>query len=288
MKTPKRLQPLVDDGLIDEVVHPLMSGKEADVFVVRCGNSLRCAKIYKDAHNRSFKKAAQYTEGRKVRNSRRARAMEKGSRFGRQQQEETWHNAEVDALYRLARADVRVPQPYGCTDGVLLMELVTDEAGDVAPRLSEVTMSAEQALEDHALMMQYVIRMLCAGLVHGDLSEFNVLVDENGPVIIDLPQAVDAASNNNARAMLERDVNNITDYYALFAPELADNHFAHEIWSVYEDGDLHPDYALTGALVPDEDAADVDSVMEEIKAAMAEEAERQARLRANEEDENDT
>ncbi len=173
VKTPKRLQPLVDDGLVDEVIQPLMSGKEADVFVVRCGSDIRCAKIYKEAMKRSFKKAVQYTEGRKVRNSRRARAIEKGSKFGRQQQEEVWQNAEVDALYRLARAGVRVPQPYGCFDGVLLMELITDEKGGAAPRLNDVSMSADQAREDHALVMQYVIRMLCAGLVHGDLSEFN-------------------------------------------------------------------------------------------------------------------
>lgn len=282
MKTPKRLQPLVDDGLIDEVVHPLMSGKEADVFVVRCGTELRCAKIYKEAVKRSFKKAAQYTEGRKVRNSRRARAMEKGSRFGRKQQEETWQNAEVDALYKLDRAGVRVPRPYGCFDGVLLMELITDEAGEIAPRLSEVTMSAEQAREDHALVMQYVVSMLCAGLVHGDLSEFNVLVDEDGPVIIDLPQAVDAAANNNARAMLERDVKNMTDYYGLFAPELLDSHYAQEIWALYEDGELHPDHPLTGRFELDTHTADTDAVLDEIRAVLAEEESRRERLRAAE------
>ena len=242
MKIPKRIQPLVDDGLVDEVLRPLMSGKEADVFVVRCGSKIRCAKIYKEAAKRSFKKAAQYTEGRKVRNSRRARAMEKGSRFGRRQQEETWQNAEVDALYRLASAGVRVPQPYGCFDGVLLMELITDEDGAVAPRLNDVSMSEEQALEDHALVMQYVVRMLCAGLVHGDLSEFNVLVDEDGPVIIDLPQAVDAAANNNARAMLERDVENMTAYYGLFAPQLLETRYAQEIWEHFEEGDPAPGY----------------------------------------------
>jgi RIO kinase 1 len=283
MKIPKRIQPLVDDGLVDEVIRPLMSGKEADVFVVRCGSKIRCAKIYKDAAKRSFKKAAQYTEGRKVRNSRRARAMEKGSRFGRRQQEETWQNAEVDALYRLASAGVRVPQPYGCFDGVLLMELITDEDGAVAPRLNDVAMSEEQALEDHALVMQYVVRMLCAGLVHGDLSEFNVLVDEDGPVIIDLPQAVDAAANNNAHAMLARDVENMTAYYGLFAPQLLATRYAQEIWEHYEEGDLHPDMELTGCVEEDTHSADVDAVMLEIKAAMAEEKARLERLRDAEE-----
>jgi RIO kinase 1 len=260
-----------------------MSGKEADVFVVRCGSKTRCAKIYKDALKRSFKKAAQYTEGRKVRNSRRARAIEKGSKFGRKQQEDTWQNAEVDALYRLVRAGVRVPEPYGCFDGVLLMELITDENGDVAPRLNDVSMSAEQAREDHALVMHFVMRMLCAGPVHGDLSEFNVLVDEDGPVIIDLPQAVDAAANNNAQAMLERDVKNMTDYYGLFAPELLNSHYAQEIWALYEDGELHPELELTGQFEMDTHAADVDAVMLEIKAALAEEESRKQRLREAEE-----
>lgn len=278
MKTPKRLQPLVDDGLIDEVIHPLMSGKEADVFVVRCGSDIRCAKIYKDAVKRSFKKAVQYTEGRKVRNSRRARAIERRSRFGRKQQEETWQNAEVDALYRLASAGVRVPQPYGCFDGVLLMELITDEHGNPAPRLNDVAMSAEQAREDHALVMHYVMRMLCIGLVHGDLSEFNVLVDPEGPVIIDLPQAVDAATNNNAHSMLFRDVQNITNYYSLFAPELVHTCYAGEIWSLFEEGELHPDHELTGQFELDTHAADIDAVMLEIKAALAEEESRKKRL----------
>jgi RIO kinase 1 len=270
---------LVGDGIIDEVIRPLMSGKEADVFIVRCGSKLRCAKIYKDAIKRSFKKAAQYTEGRRMRNSRRQRAIEKGSKFGRQQQEDAWQNAEVDALYRLSRAGVRVPEPYGCFEGVLLMELITDENGEVAPRLNEITMSAEQAREDHALVMQYIVRMLCAGLVHGDLSEFNVLVDESGPVIIDLPQAVDAAANNNARAMLERDVRNMSEYYGLFAPELRDSRYAQEIWSLYEKGELQPDSILTGQHEIDSHAADVDAVMLEIKAALAEEESRRERLR---------
>ena len=198
MKTPKRIKPLIDEGLVDEVLYQLMSGKEATVYAVRRGHEIICAKVYKDVMKRSFKKAAQYREGRKVRNTRRARAMEKSSKFGRKQQEEAWQNAEVDALFKLADANVRVPQPYGCYDGVLLMELVTHENGEVGSRLNDISMSAEQAIEDHAIIMTYIMRMLCVGIVHGDLSEFNVLVDDYGPVIIDLPQAVDAAANNNA------------------------------------------------------------------------------------------
>lgn len=284
MKIPPRIQPLVDDGLVDEVIRPLMSGKEAAVYVVRCGNEIRCAKVYKEADKRSFKQAVLYQEGRKVRNTRRARAMEKGSRFGREQQESSWQNAEVDALYRLAAAGVRVPEPYGCFDGVLLMELVTDGDGLVAPRLNDVSMSAEQAIEDHALVMEFVKRMLCAGLVHGDLSEFNVLVDEYGPVIIDLPQAVDAAANNNAFSMLQRDVNNMSQYYGQYAPELLNTRYAREMWSLYETGELTPDTPLTGEFPDDEHEADVDSVVEEIKAVQAEEQERRERLAQAEEE----
>jgi RIO kinase 1 len=275
MKTPKRIQPLVDDGLVDEVLYQLMSGKEATVYAVRCGEQVRCAKVYKEAMQRSFKKAAQYQEGRKVRNSRRARAMEKGSKFGRKQQEDAWQNTEVDALFKLAKAGVRVPEPYGCYDGVLLMELITDEQGDVAPRLNDVSMSAEQAIEDHNLVMHYVKQMLCIGLVHGDLSEFNVLVDDYGPVIIDLPQVVDAAANNNAFAMLQRDVRNMSEYYGQFAPSLINTHYAEEMWALFEAGELRPDTELTGEFAFSEEAANIDSVLEEIKAAFAEQ---QARL----------
>ena len=279
MKLPKRIQPLIDDGLVDEVISQLMSGKEATVYIVRCGSEIRCAKIYKEANKRSFKKAVEYQEGRKGRNSRRARAMEKGSRFGRIQQEEAWQNAEVDALYRLANAGVRVPKAYGCFDGVLLMELITDDEGRVAPRLNDVSMTTELALEDHAIVMKYVTRMLCAGVVHGDLSEFNVLVDDYGPIIIDLPQAVDAAGNNNAQSMLERDVNNMTAYYGQYAPELLGSKYAKEIWALYENGELHPEVELTGHFEESTEAADVDVVMQEIKAAFDEEQERQERLR---------
>lgn len=280
MKTPKRIQPLIDEGLVDEVLRPLMSGKEASVYVVRCADQIRCAKVYKDASQRSFKKAAQYQEGRKVRSSRRARAMEKGSSYGREQAEESWQNAEVDALYKLADAGVRVPQPYGCFDGILLMELILDEDGDVAPRLNDIQLSVEQARRDHKTMMQHILRMLSVGLVHGDLSEFNVLQDPLGPVIIDLPQAVDAAANNNARWMLERDVNNITQYYAQFAPELAATQYAKEIWALFEAGNLNPDTELTGQFSEPEQKAHVAAVLEEINAAFAQMQERKERQQA--------
>lgn len=283
MKTPKRLQPLVEDGLIDEVISQLMSGKEATVYTVRSGDTIRCAKVYKEANKRSFKKAAQYQEGRKSRNSRRARAMEKGSKFGKNQLEEAWQNAEVDALYLLATAGVRVPEPYGCFDGVLLMELITDDEGNVASRLNDVIMDAEQAREDHELMMIYIMKMLCAGVVHGDLSEFNVLVDEYGPVIIDLPQAVNAAANNNAKKMLARDVNNITTYYSQFAPELKQSRYAQEMWSLYEKSELTPETILTGKYQDNTKSADVDTVIEEIKAAYEEEQARLTRISEAEE-----
>lgn len=279
MKVPARLQPLLDDGLIDEVISRLMSGKEADIFIVRCGQSIRCAKVYKEAVKRSFKKAAQYQEGRKVRSGRRARAMEKRSNYGRQQQETIWQSAELDALAQLSGAGVRVPETFGCVDGVLLMELITDHNGDVAPRLDDVWLSRQQAIDDHAMMMHYVRLMLCAGLVHGDLSEFNVLLDEYGPVIIDLPQAVNAAANNNAQAMFTRDVDNITRYYGQYAPELLDTRYAKEIWALFEEGELTPSTVLTGDYQGAEQDADVDGVLAEIKAVIQEEQQRQERLR---------
>jgi RIO kinase 1 len=267
MKTPKSLEPLVRDGLVDEVLRPLKSGKEAAVYVVLSEGEVRCAKVYKEANKRGFHKQALYQEGRKVRNSRQARAMEKNTRFGRKQQEEVWQNAEVDALYRLAAAGVRVPQPYNFVEGVLLMELVTDETGAAAPRLNDLVMSKEQALEYHALLIKEVVRMLCAGIVHGDLSEFNVLIDSNGPVIIDLPQAVDAAANNNAPGMLERDVNNMAAYFGRFAPELLTTRYGKEIWKIYESGNLTPDVILTGQFKSSTKQADLGSIMREINDA---------------------
>lgn len=275
MKTPKRLQPLVAEGLIDEVVRQLMSGKEATVYIVRCGEEIRCAKVYKDAKQRSFRKSVSYQEGRKTKNSRQARAMAKGSRYGREMQEEAWQSAEVDALYRLAAAGVRVPQPHICHEGVLLMDLVTDADGHPAPRLNDIELSSEQALEFHAGLLRQVIRMLCAGIIHGDLSEYNILVGGDGPVIIDLPQAVDAAGNNNAGPMLERDVANLASYFGRFAPELADSEYGKEIWRLYQAGSLSPDSELTGRIEVEHRIADVGAVLEEVKLAQLEEERRQ-------------
>ena len=270
MKTPKRLAAMVEEGLVDEVIGQLMSGKEATVYVVRCGEHVRCAKVYKEANQRSFRNNASYQEGRKVKNSRQARAMEKGSRYGRKMQEEVWQSAEVDALYRLAAAGVRVPQPHICFEGVLLMDLVLDADGNAAPRLNDVELSEELALEYHALLINQVVRMLCAGLIHGDLSEYNILVGETGPVIIDLPQAIDAAANSTAAEMLERDVNNLRSYFSAFAPTLANSQYGKEIWARYESGVLTPELPLTGRVALDERVADVEAVLMQVEMAIRE------------------
>jgi RIO kinase 1 len=278
MKIPSRIEPLVTDGLVDEVVRQLMSGKEAMVYVVLCGDELRCAKVYKEANKRGFRQAVAYTEGRKIKNSRQARAMARGSRYGREEQEAAWQHAEVDALYRLANAGVRVPTPYNFHEGVLLMELVTDEDGEPAPRLNDVVLGAEEARRYHAQLIREVVRMLCAGIVHGDLSEYNVLIDREGPVIIDLPQAIDAAANNNASAMLERDVANLAAYFGRFAPDLLETDYGKEIWSLYENGKLKPDSELSGRFEHSEKPADLAEIIQVITAASREEEARQARL----------
>jgi RIO kinase 1 len=275
VKIPKRLEPLVEAGLVDAVMRQLMSGKEAMIYVVRCGGDVRCAKVYKEANLRSFRQSVDYTEGRKVKSSRRARAMEKGSRYGRKAKEEAWQSTEVDALYRLAAAGVRVPRPYDFVDGVLLMELVTDGEGHPAPRLNDVVLTPEQAREFHGTLIREVVRMLCAGVVHGDLSEYNVLLGGEGPVIIDLPQAVDAAGNAHASGMLERDVGNLTRYFGRFAPGLLDTEYAKEIWSLYKRGRLTPETELSGRYERVEKAVDVDGVMRLVDDALKEEAARQ-------------
>ena len=278
MKAPKRLQALIDEGLIDAVQRQLMSGKEATVYVVRCGDEIRCAKVYKEATERSFRQAVDYTENRKVKNSRQARAMAKGTRYGRQATEAAWQSAEVDALYRLAGAGVRVPRPYNFQEGVLLMELVTDADGDAAPRLNDVLFTAEQAQAHHASLIGEVVRMLCAGVVHGDLSEFNILLAADGPVIIDLPQAVDAAGNNPAMRMLLRDVGNLRDFFGRFAPALLSSDYGPEIWALFQRGALTPETPLSGRFERQHAAVDLGAVLREIDDARAEEAARRLRM----------
>lgn len=275
MKIPAALEPLIDDGIIDEVIRPLKSGKEATVYVVRSGELHRCAKVYRNMAQRSFQRRARYQEGRKPRGSREARAMAKSTRFGRGEQEAAWKNAEVDALYQLVAAGVRVPQPFGYFDGVLLMELVTDAAGEPAPRLGEIELSADTARTYHRFLIGQVVRMLSVGLIHGDLSEFNVLVAADGPVIIDLPQAVNAAANNGACDMLARDVNNLRATLGRFAPEVLETEFAREMWALFEEGKLHPHTELSGIARPDDTPTDPDGVMLAIDDAREEALRRQ-------------
>ncbi|MFD0738424.1 PA4780 family RIO1-like protein kinase [Lysobacter koreensis] len=270
MKTPTGLQALIDDGVIDEVMRPLKSGKEAAVYVVRAGGEVRCAKVYKDMAQRSFQQRVQYQEGRKVRGSRETRAIGKATKYGRKQQETAWKNTEVDALYQLRDAGVRVPEPYGYYHGVLVMELVVDADGHSAPRLNEVELSHDQACGFHRFLMRQIVKMLCVGLIHGDLSEYNVLVAPDGPVIIDLPQVVSAAGNNAGRAMLQRDVNNITASLGYWAPELLDTYFAEEIWELFEHGELHPDSELTGVYKHDTSTPDIAGVRHAINDAREE------------------
>ncbi|MFW5432185.1 MAG: PA4780 family RIO1-like protein kinase [Methylophilaceae bacterium] len=278
MKIPKRLEPLIEDGLIDDVSRQLMSGKEATVYVVRSGDDVLCAKVYKEANKRSFRQSVDYTEGRKVKGSRKARAMAKRSKYGKQAQEEAWQSAEVDALYRLADAGVRVPKPYNFYEGVLIMELVTDDTGNAAPRLNDVTFTAEDARKHHQTLIKEVVRMLCAGVVHGDLSEFNILLGSDGPVIIDLPQAVDASGNNHAMGMLERDVNNLAAFFSQYAPELLNTQYGKEIWALYAKGALSLEVELTGRVKENHKPVDLKSVVRVIDTVKEDEAKRLLRM----------
>jgi RIO kinase 1 len=270
MKVPAGLAPLIDDGIIDEVVRSLKSGKEATVYLVRAGGALCCAKVYRDMGQRSFQKRSRYQEGRKVRGSRERRAMEKSTRYGRKEQEEHWKNAEVDALFQFSSLGLRVPKPHGYFYDVLLMALVTDADGDPAPRLGDVTLSAELAREYHEILIRQIAGMLSVGLIHGDLSEFNVLVSPDGPVIIDFPQVVNAAGNNAAFEMLERDANNIRGTLGRFAPELLETRYAAEMWALFKEGELRVDTPLTGRFSHAVKAADIAAVMSSIEDARAE------------------
>jgi RIO kinase 1 len=269
------------------VIRSLKSGKEAAVYVVRAGGEMRCAKVYKNMAQRSFQQRARYQEGRQVRGSRQSRAMSRRTRFGRREEEAAWKNAEVDALYQLREAGVRVPIPYGYIEGVLIMELVTDAEGNSAPGLGQVEFTAAEARVCHRFLIRQVQRMLCAGVIHGDLSEYNVLVGADGPVIIDLPQAVNAAGNNSARAMLLRDVDNITSTLARFAPDLLATRYGEELWALFESGRLTVDTALTGVFADDERAVDVGEIRQVIEHAR-DEAERRQRGREDVEREQQT
>lgn len=275
MKTPKRIQPLIDEGLIDTVICELMSGKEATVYVVRCGEEIRCAKVYKESHQRHFHQNSNYTEGRRIKNDRYARAIKRGSRFGRSTQEKAWQSTEVDMLCRLANAGVCVPQPYNFFEGVLLMELISNDRGDIAPRLNDIRMTTKQARIYHQILIRQVVRMLCVGVVHGDLSQYNILAGDQGPVIIDLPQAIEAANNSNTRQMIKRDVDNLTSYFSHFAPELAQTDYGSEIWSLYQRGKLHESVNLTGQMPKQTEPVNVNKLLEIVGAVLKKEAARQ-------------
>jgi RIO kinase 1 len=273
MRTPNQLLPLLHANLIDEVVGQLQSGKEAEVFVVLSEGEYRCAKVYKEANNRTFKQKTQYTEGRKVRGSRQARAMEKNSRYGRQERESEWQNKEVEALGLLSAAGVLVPKTHAYYEGVLLLEMVVTEDGSPAPRLNDVVITREQALDYHHTLVRQVVKMLCAGLIHGDLSEFNVLQSHTGLVIIDVPQVVQATATN-AFSILERDLKQVTAFCGRFAPEVMTTEYAREMWKLYQNGKLRPDTPLTGKFQQSTKAVNVREIMSEIDDARDEAMER--------------
>ncbi len=270
MNVPEPLLPLYDDGFILSVTRPLMSGKEASVYLVETREGQCVAKVYKDAKNRSFRQRADYTEGRQVRNSRQQRAMAKGSKYGKALIETEWQQAEVSALYRLHEAGVRVPTPFHYSDNVLLMELITDEHGQPAPRLWDIQIPRVEVHELQKYLVRQCVRMLCAGMVHGDLSEYNILMSAYGPVIIDLPQATDAAHNRNSERLFLRDIQNLKNYLSRFDSGLRNTQYGKEIWALYESGQLHPESHLTGRYKRKSRRGNTESVIAEIQAAAAE------------------
>ena len=278
MRVPESLVPLFDYGVLDEVVRPLMSGKEAHVYLVVSGGRYAVAKIYKDAQNRSFKHRAEYTEGRKVRNTRDQRAIANRSKHGREKDEAAWRSTEVDMIHRLHAAGVRVPVPYHFIEGVLLMELVTDADGNPAPRLGDLPFDAEGARAMYDRLVRAAVQMLCAGVVHGDLSEFNVLIAADGPVIIDFPQSIDSAHNTNARKLLIRDVDNLHRFLARHVPAGRRLPLAEEMWNLHEQNLLTPDTRLRGDFRVIERVANTASVLELIGDANHDERRRRDAL----------
>jgi RIO kinase 1 len=278
MRIPDSLAPLFDYGIVEEVVRPLMSGKEAQIYVVVSGGKQCVAKVYKEAQNRTFKHRAEYTEGRKVRNSRDQRAIQKRSKHGRAQDEAAWRSTEVDMIHRLHAAGVRVPVPMHFIDGVLIMELITDADGNPAPRLADLVFDPAGAQAMYERLIREVIRMLCAGVVHGDLSDFNVLVGADGPVLIDFPQSVDTAHNANARKLLLRDVENMHRFLGQFVPNARRLPYAEEMWDLFQQNAITPETRLTGRYRPSERRADTHAVLEAIQDANYDERKRRESL----------
>ena len=274
MRMPDSLAALVDYGIIQEVIRPLMSGKEAQVYLVISEGEVRVAKVYKEAQARTFKHRAVYTEGRKTRNTRDQRAIAKRTRHGRAQDEAAWRSTEVDMIHRLSDAGVRVPKPHQFIDGVLVMELIKDADGNPASRLGDLSLGPEWALETYDDLIGQVVRMLCAGVVHGDLSDFNVLMGAKGPALIDFPQSVDPASNQNARRLLLRDVENLHRFLKRFAPEASPAPYAQEMWELYQGNRLRPETKLRGRYSVAPGKTDTSEVLALIGDAREEERER--------------
>lgn len=278
MRVPESLATLAEFGVIEDVLRPLMSGKEAQVFLVVSGGKECIAKVYKKAEARAFKNRAEYTEGRGTRNTRDQRAMGKRTGYGREKNEEAWHSTEVDMLRLLHGAGVSVPTPMKYMDGVLVMEMITDAEGEPAPRLGEVELPPAEATAVYEQLLRQVVRMLCAGVVHGDLSEFNVLLGTAGPVIIDLPQAINASKNPHARKLLVRDVENLHRFLKRLVPGAKIKRYAEEMWDLYEKDELTPETPLAGNYVASEARANTAAVLDMIEDAEYDEARRRENL----------